>query len=432
MAQLSAGAAQLPAVSLAPAYDLLESRPHQDREADLMDALALQIAHAKKCTHYFAETLAHVQPEDIRTRADLARLPLLRKQALVELQQRDPPFGGLVATPMQGLARLFCSPGPVHVPEGRARNWWRAARALHAAGFASGDLVVNTFNHHFTPAAAMMESGCRELGCVMLPTGVGQLQAQAAWLARVGVAAYVGTPQFLPQLTEQADADGLSLAFLRKALVTGGHLPQSLRQWGLGRGIEINQCYAVAEIGLIAYEERDANRSVLPGMVLDEEVLVEIVRPGTAELVPPHEVGELVVTTFNSDYPLIRYATGDLFAWQPAGTPSHRTNARISQWLGRADQSTKVRGTFIHPGSVAALLRRHPQVLRARFKVGVDGNGDTLQLLCETSSPCAQLAQELAASARTVTTLRCTVELVAAGALPDDGVVIEDTRATTP
>ena len=428
MAQLSDDRQRRAGTDRAAAFDALETRSPKQREADAMAALVRQLAHAKAHTRWFADALRDVEPNEIRTRADLARLPLLRKGDLTELQQRDPPFGGLVATPTAELARLYCSPGPIHVPEGRTGDWWRAARALHAAGFRRGDLVANTFNHHFTPAAGMMESGGRALACVMLPTGVGQPEAQAAFFARVRAAGFVGTPSFLKQVVEHAEASGLELASLRKALVTGEYLPESLRNWALARGIEVSQCYAVAEIGLIAYEERGAGGTVAPGMVLDESILVEIVRPGTGEPMPPGEVGELVVTTFNTDYPLIRFATGDLFALQPPGERGHRTNERIGNWRGRADQSTKVRGVFVHPAQVAEIMRRHAEVRRAQFKVGTDEGGDDLRLACEVAAPSAQLSQALVATVRALTKLRCSVELVAPGTLPNDGIVIDDTR----
>lgn len=409
-------------------FSALESRSIERREGDLMAALVRQITHAKANTAWFRTALNEVDPPAVRTREDLARLPLLRKRDLPELQRANPPFGGMLATAIEDLARIYCSAGPVNVPEAHGRDWWRAARALHAAGFERGDIVVNTFSYHFTPAAALMESGARELGCVVLPTGVGQTEAQARLIASLRATGYVGTPSFLKQIVECALGLDLDILSLRKALVTGEYLAESFRQWALTQGIEIFQCYAVADIGLIAYEERSSDGTVAPGMVVDESILLEIVRPGTGDPMPVGEVGEVVVSTFNIDYPLIRFATGDLSSLVPGGRLSHRTNERISGWRGRADQSTKVRGLFIHPTHVAEIVRRHAEVERARFEVRATDEGDDLQLVCEVSGSNSQLIQSLVETVRAVTQLRCRVTLASSGDLPNDGVVISDQR----
>lgn len=410
-------------------FDALESRSPEQREARLLAAVAAQIEHAKSKAPGVAALLRHVAAADIRTRDDLARLPVLRKSELRALQQRDPPFGGLVATPLRDLARVYCSPGPIYMPEGRGVDWWRSARALFAAGFRAGDLVANTFNHHMTPGAAFMESGARHLGCVVLPTGIGQPEVQAELLSCLGATGYVGTPSFLKQVLARADAAGHRLPTSSKALVTGEYLQDSLRLWITARGVQLSQCYSAAEIGLIAYEERLPDGRLGPGMVVDESLLVEIVRPGTGDPVPLGEVGEVVVTTLNPDYPLIRFATGDLSSLLPPCSESRRTNMRISGWLGRADQSSKVRGVFVHPWQVTMIAERHEQVRKARLVVSSAPDGtDELTLICAASERNPMLEEALQATARSVIKLRAAVRLVEPDAIANDGTLIEDSR----
>ncbi|MGE5130852.1 MAG: phenylacetate--CoA ligase family protein, partial [Sphingomonadaceae bacterium] len=312
--------------------------------------------------------------------------------------------------------------------EGHGKDWWRTARGLYAGGFRAGDLVVNTFAYHFTPAGSMLESGALALGCTVVPTGVGQTEMQAAAIRGLGASAFIGTPSFLKLIVEKADELRLDLSCLNKAMVGAEYLPPALRQSMRARGMQVMQLYATADLGHIAYETANADGSVNEGMVLDEGVLLEIVRPGTGDPVPEGEVGEVVITTFNPDYPLVRFATGDLSAVMREPSPCGRTNVRIRGWMGRADQSTKVRAMFVTPKQVAEVLRRHPEVRRARLVVEGEVGQDRMTLKCETQDRPAGLAEALVATIREVTKLRGEVELVAPGSLPNDGKVIEDLR----
>ena len=402
-------------------FDARETRSPAEREAELMARLPRLVAHARRHSPYFARILAGIEPTAIASRAALAALPLTRKCDLIERQRAAPPFGGLNATPLPALARVFASPGPIYDPEGRGEDWWRFARALHAAGFVAGDLVHNTFSYHFTPAGSMLEGAAKKLGCPVFPAGVGQTEQQLRAIADLKPAAYVGTPSFLRILLEKADEQGSDASSLQKALVSGEALPGSLRQWFRARGIVVRQAYASADLGLIAYESEAEE-----GLIVDEDVLLEIVRTGTGDPVAAGEVGEVVVTRFNDDYPLIRFATGDLSAELPGASPCGRTNLRIRGWLGRADQSTKVRGMFVHPAQVAEVLRRHPGIARARLVVDNEEGADRMRLHCETGSAIDTAA--VAGSLREVTKLRGAVLLCAPGTLANDGKVIEDLR----
>ena len=406
-------------------YDSLETRAPAEREAALLARLPGQVAHAQAHSRYFSERFAGVDAAAVNSRAALAALPVTRKSDLIEQQRAQPPFGGLNATPLAGLARVFASPGPIYDPEGRGEDWWRFARALHAAGFAAGDLVHNTFSYHFTPAGSMLEGGAQRLGCPVFPAGIGQTEQQVQTIADLRPAGYVGTPSFLRIILDKADELGSDVSSLKKALVSGEALPASLRQTLKARGIVVRQAYATADLGMIAYEsEAEA------GLVLDEDVLLEIVRPGTGDPVAEGEVGEVVVTSFNLDYPLIRFATGDLSALLPGTSPCGRTNVRIRGWLGRADQTTKVKGMFVHPAQVAETLRRHPQILRARLVVDNESGADRMTLHCEINdtNAAAGLGVALPLSLREVTKLRGEVAFCATGSLPNDGKVIEDRR----
>ena len=401
-------------------YDNLETRSSDERERDLMTRLPEQIAHAKKNTAWFAESLAAVDAAAVYSRAALARLPVIRKHELIELQKQQRPFGGLVATPYGKLGRVFSSPGPIYEPEGRGADWWRTARALFAAGFRAGDLVHNSFSYHMTPGAWILEAGAHALGCSVFPGGVGQTEQQVQAMADLQPNGYVGTPSFLRILVEKADEMGIKLPSLTKALVSGEAFLPPVRDALRARGIEGYQAYATADLGVIAYETQARE-----GLVVDEGVILEIVRPGTGDPVAEGEVGEVVVTTFNADYPLIRFGTGDLSAVLPGASPCGRTNLRIRGWMGRADQTTKVKGMFVHPEQVAAILKRHPEVAKARLVVTNPDAIDVMTLLCESS---AADAAALADSVRDVTKLRGEVTLVAPGSLPNDGKVIEDAR----
>ena len=409
-------------------FDKLETRSPKVREAALMAALPKQIAHAKKRAPGFARILKEVKPEKINSRKMLASVPVTRKSDLAALQKELPPLGGLNATPVEKLAKLFVSPGPIFEPEGRGRDWWRTARGLFAGGFRAGDMVANSFAYHFTPAGSMLESGALALGCTVLPTGIGQTEMQVAAIRGLGVNAYVGTPSFLKLIVEKAGEMKADISCLEKAQVGAEYLPPLLRRNLLERGIRVTQMYGSADLGLIAYESLMPDGTLNEGMILDEGLILEIVRPGTGEPVAPGEVGEVVITTFNKDYPLIRFGTGDLSAVLPGKSPCGRTNVRIRGWMGRADQSTKVRAMFVTPAQVNELRRRHPEVLRARLVVEGEAGNDRMTLKCEVSERPAGLEEALVASMRELTKLRGGVEFVAPGSLPNDGKVIEDLR----
>ena len=416
-------------------HDALETRDPEQRERALMAALSAQIAHAQTHTAAFARSLADVDAAQVTSRAALARLPVIRKHELLE-RQRDPgapdAFGGFSAlgwghvSAARRALRVFASPGPIHEPEGSAPDYWRMARALHAAGFRGGDLVHNGFSYHFTPAGAMMESGAFALGCTVFPGGTGQTEQQVQAMAALRPAAYIGTPSFLKIILEKADELGVALPSLTKASVGGEAFPPSLRDWLLSRGISAYQSYGTADLGLVAYET-----AAREGLVLDEGVIVEIVRPGTGDPVPDGEVGEVVVTTLNPGYPLIRFGTGDLSAVLAGSCPTGRTNTRIKGWMGRADQTAKVRGMFVHPAQVAEIARRHPEVRKARLVVSGEMANDRMLLSVEVEGAPEGLAARLANTVREVTKLRSEIALCARGSLPNDGKVIEDARRYT-
>ncbi|MCZ8253202.1 MAG: AMP-binding protein [Hylemonella sp.] len=416
-------------------YDALETRDPAQREAALMAALPGHVAQAQRQAPAFAEILRGVDAAAVSSRAMLARLPVTRKHELLERQQAaraagGDPLGGFAAIGWRGLLRdkgarrVFQSPGPIYEPEGHAVDYWRSARAFAAAGFAAGDLVHNCFSYHLTPGAWIMEAGAHALGCTVFPGGTGNTEQQLAAIADLKPVAYAGTPSFLKILVEKAQEASAKLS-ITKALLSGEAFPPSLRDWLSERGITAYQAYATADAGLIAYET-----SAREGLVLEEDVILEIVRPGTGDPVPEGEVGEVVVTVLNPDYPLIRFGTGDLSAVLPGPCPTGRSNTRIRGWLGRADQTTKVRGMFVHPGQVAEILRRHPEAGRGRLVVSGEMADDrmTLRVEAECSGP-GELARRMAETVREVTKLRGEVELVLPGTLPNDGKVIEDARS---
>jgi phenylacetate-CoA ligase len=418
-------------------YDVLETRHPAEREAALMAALPDVVAQARRHAPAYAALLADVVPTDIDSRAALAHLPVIRKSELLERQQAlrtQEPFGGFSAIGWRGLSaargarRVFQSPGPIYEPEGHATDYWRMARALWAAGFRSGDLAHCSFSYHLTPAGSMMEGGAHAIGCTTFPGGVGNTELQLQAVAELQPHAYIGTPSFLKILVEKAAETGVSVASITKALVSGEAFPPSLRDWLAERGIQGYQCYATADLGLIAYET-----AARQGLVLDEGVIVEIVRPGTGDPVPEGEVGELVVTTLNPDYPLVRFGTGDLSAILPGPCPTGRSNTRIKGWMGRADQTAKVRGMFVHPSQVAEVVKRFPEVGRARLVVEGEMATDRMTLKAELAPSRVAvpegLAERLADVVRDVTKLRSQVELLPAGSLPNDGKVIEDLRS---
>ena len=414
-------------------FDALEHRDAAAREADLLAALPLQIAHAQKASPAYAQILQGVSASGITTRAALASLPVTRKSELQERQKAaressggKESFGGF-ASIVRGpqMPHIFASPGPIYEPDGSTRDYWRAARALYAAGFRSGDLVHNSFSYHMTPGAFIMESAAHAVGCTVFPAGVGQTEQQLEAIAHLRPDAYLGTPSFLRILVEKATESGSDIGSLKKGLVGGEAFVPSLRDWFLERGLTVYQSYATADLGLIAYETTSRQ-----GLVLDEGVILEIVRPGTGDPVAEGEVGEMVVTTLNPAYPLVRFATGDLSAILPGSCPSGRTNTRIKGWMGRADQTTKIRGMFVHPKQVDDIVKRFPEIAKARLVVSGEMANDLMTLKIETacSGPDA-LGQKVSEAIRDVTKLRGDVEIVAIGSLPNDGKVIEDARS---
>jgi len=405
-------------------YDALETRSGQERERELMAKLAGQLAHAKAAAPFYGELLAAVDPHDVTSRGALAALPVTRKSQLVEYQRARPPFGGLAATPAAKLARIFMSPGPIYDPEGREPDFWRTARALFAAGFREGDVALNCFSYHFSPAASMFETGLHHLGCAVIPAGTGQTEMQVRAIQDLRPTGYVGTPSFLKIILEKAAELGVECDSLRRAVVSGEAFMPAVREFLSGRRIEAYQAYGTADLGVIAYET-----PAREGLMVSEEIILEIVRPGTGDPVPEGEVGEVVVTTFNRDYPLVRFATGDLSAVLPGTSSCGRTNVRIKGWMGRADQTTKVRGLFVHPHQVAEVLRRHG-LARGRLVVANEAGEDRMTLRVERAGGAdADLAARIEATLRDVSKLRGEVRFEGPGALPNDGKVIEDTRA---
>ncbi|QFZ82879.1 AMP-binding protein [Variovorax paradoxus] len=409
-------------------YDDLEIRDPAERERDLLAALPKQIAQAQTASPAFTKILDGVKPGDVTSREALTKLPVTRKSELLELQKArraDDPFGGF-ASIVRGprMPRIFASPGTIYEPEGEARDYWRTARALHAAGFRGGELIHNSFSYHMTPAGSIMESGAHAMGCTIFAGGTGQTEQQLEAIVDLKPDGYAGTPSFLKILLEKAEEKGQKLPWFTKALVSGEAFPPSLHDWIAAHGVQGIQCYATADLGLIAYET-----SARQGLVIDEGVLVEIVRPGTGDPVPDGEVGEIVVTTFNPDYPLVRFGTGDLSAVLAGTCPTGRTNKRIKGWLGRADQTTKVRGMFVHPSQVAEVVRRFPEIVRARLVVSGEMGDDQMTFKLECAGAPAGLDARVADAVREVTKLRGTIELVAPGTLPNDGKVIEDARS---
>ena len=409
-------------------FDRLETRPPEVREQAQLAALPARIALAKSRAPAYARILAAFEPAAITTRVELARLPVTRKSELLELQRAQRPFGGFAARRWGEAKRVFMSPGPLYEPEGWDADYWRLARPLFAAGFRAGDLVHNCFSYHLSPAGAMLETGANALGCTVFPGGVGQTEQQVHAMADLQPDGYVGTPSFLKIILEKADELGIQLPRLKKALVSGEAFALSLRAALAGRGIAAYQAYASADLGTIAYESEARD-----GLIVDEGVLVEIVRPGTGDPVAAGEVGEVVVTTLvTTEYPLIRFGTGDLSALLPASlhTPSAcgRTNLRIQGWLGRADQTTKVKGMFVHPAQVAEVVRRHPEIIKARLVVDNPEGDDRMTLHVELPGGQSTDAAAIVASIRDVTKLRGEIAVCAPGVLANDGKVIEDRR----
>ncbi len=410
-------------------FDTLEMRDSAEREAALMSALPGLVAHAQVSASAFSESLSKVDARAVTTRSALAKLPVIRKNELHERQRSqrsDDVFGGFSSIRYgANMPRIFSSPGPIYEPEGAAKDYWRMARAIFAAGFRPGELIHNCFSYHFVPAGSMMESGAHALGCTVFAGGTGQTEQQVQAMAELQPAGYIGTPSFLKIIVDKAFDMGVALPSVKKAMFGGEAFPPSLRDWFAERGIAGYQCYASADLGSIAYETQARE-----GLVLDEGVILEIVRPGTGDPVAAGEVGEVVVTTLNPDYPLIRFGTGDLSAVLAGPCPSGRTNTRIKGWMGRADQTTKIRGMFVHPGQIADIVKRFPEVARARLVVTGEMANDSMTLKVETAcgGPDA-LAVKIGEAIRDVTKLRGDVEFQLPGSLPNDGKVIEDARS---
>jgi phenylacetate-CoA ligase len=406
-------------------FDELERREPGQRDRDMLAALPGLLRRAIAGAPALAEHFAGFDPAAVTSFAALAELPVLRKSDLSERQQANPPFGGLTTTPVAQLAKLFMSPGPIFEPEGTRPDYWRFGRAMYAAGIRPGDIVHNAFAYHLTPAGSMVESGARAIGCPVIPAGTGQTELQLTVIAHVRPAAYTGTPSFLKILLERGRADGVDTSCLKKALVGGEAFPRALADWFEAEfDVHAYQCYGTADVGLVAYETPPRE-----GLVIDEGVLVEIVRPGTGDPVPAGEVGEVVVTAFNPDYPLIRFATGDLSAFLPGQSPCGRTNRRLRGWLGRADQTTKVKGLFVYPRQIAEIIERHPEVGRARLVVERRDHVDRMMLTCEVDARPDGLAEAIASTLTSITGLRGDVALAAPGELANDGKVIDDRRA---
>jgi phenylacetate-CoA ligase len=410
---------------MADHFDARETRDPQQREADLLARLPALLAQALKAPGW-RRHLGDVDPRSVDSRAALARLPLLRKSELPRLQKEDPPFAGLVPDPAAAFGRLFTSPGPIYEPEGVHDDAWRAGRGLFAAGFRRGDIVLNTFSYHLVPGGLLLDSGARAVGCAVIPAGPGNTEQQLDVIEHLRPTAYCGTPDFLKILLDAAAAQGRSAASIRRAAMSGAAFPPSLQAEIKSRGVDAYQMYATADLGCIAYETEARN-----GLVVSEDVLLEIVRPGTGEPVAEGEVGEVVVTSFDHHHPWIRLALGDLSAIAPGVSPCGRTNVRIRGWMGRADQTTKVKGMFVRPEQVAEIARRHAGVGRLRLVVSRQGEADSMNLKVEAGGGNDTLAAALGESMRAVTKLGGTVELVAMGSLPNDGKVIEDTRGVS-
>jgi len=409
-----------------PYYDAGEARDPGEREAALMAALPRIIETAQRDAPAYRQALAGVRAAAIDSRQALAELPLTRKSELIELQRQNPPFGGFTTIATGAVSRIFASPGPIYEIEARRPDFFRMTRALYAAGIRAGDLIHNTFSYHLTPAGAMLESAALALGCPVIPAGTGQTELQLQTIADLRPVAYVGTPSFLKILCDRAAESNGDITSIKKALVGAEAFPAALRSEFRDRGIAALQCYGTADLGLIAYETTGPDETLCDGMMVDEGVILELVEPGTGIPVAPGEVGEVVVTTLTAEYPLIRFATGDLSALLLEPSPCGRTNQRIKGWLGRADQSAKVRGMFVHPVQVGEIARRHPAVRRARLVIERPQSADAMTLLVETEMP--DEAAAIAATAQSVTKLRAEITCVPLGSLPQDGKLIEDRR----
>jgi phenylacetate-CoA ligase len=403
-------------------YDKLETRPAAERDDDLFARLPALVAAALQAPGW-QEHLKGVDAKAVNSREALSSLPIMRKSALPAMQKAAPPFAGFVPAATSSFARLFTSPGPIFEPEGTEKDPWRAARSLFAAGFRAGDVVLNTFSYHMTPGGFILDSAARALGCPVIPAGPGQTEQQLEMIAHLQPAGYTGTPDFLKILLDAAKAANRDVSCITKALVSGAAFPPSLQAEVKARGVDAYQTYAIAEMGVVAYES-----SAREGLIVNEDVLVEIVRPGTGDLVAEGEVGEIVVTSFNEHHPWLRLATGDLSKIMKGTSPCGRTNARIAGWMGRADQTTKVKGMFVRPEQIAELSRHYPALKKLRLVVTRENEQDAMTLRAESANGGADLPEQVAATLQAVTKLKGRVEIVAPGSLPNDGKVISDER----
>ena len=404
-------------------YDELEVRDPDEREILLFEALGRHLRATKEDSTYFGELFKDIGPEDVKSRADLPKLPITRKSDLPEIQKNDPPLAGMTNTAPSNFLRLFQSPGPTYEPEAEGKDWWRLGRAMYAAGIRPGDIIHNTFSYHLTPAGMMVEAGARAIGCTVVPAGTGQTDQQIQAITHLRPSAFTGTPSFLKIILDKAAQQGANVTSLNKALVSGEALPEALRKEFKGHGMRVLQAYVTADLGLIAYESK-----AMEGLIVDDRIIVEIVRPGTGDPVPEGEIGEVIVTTLNREYPLIRFATGDLSSAMGGLSPCGRTGMRLTGWKGRADQSTKVKGMFVTPGQIAEVVKRHPEIARARLVVDQRDGADIMTLHCETTEGGDALADAIAETLQGLCNLKGSVQLAKPGSLPADGVVIEDKR----
>ena len=404
-------------------YDDLETHDPEQRREQLTREIGLQLVNAKNNAPAYAELLSGIDCESFGSLDDLESYPVTRKTELAERQTPELPLGGLTTFSRQETRYVHVSPGPIYEACTHRDDFWRLSRALFAAGFRSGNLVHNSFSYHLTPAGMMLDSGCQALGCGVIPGGVGQTEMQVQTIHDLRPDGYVGTPSFLKIILEKADELKLDVSSISKALVSGEALPPPLREIFSSRNIDVLQAYATADLGVIAYETVADQ-----GLVIDEGVYVEIVRPGSGNRVADGEVGEVVVTSLNPDYPLIRFATGDMSAFLEGDSPCGRTNQRIKGWMGRADQTAKVRGMFIHPKQINEVVSRHPEISKARLVIDWIDQQDEMTLHCETKNQSDSLAEAVADSIRELCKIRGDVALVAPGSIANDGIVIEDIR----
>ncbi|MRI34117.1 AMP-dependent synthetase [Endozoicomonas sp. OPT23] len=402
-------------------FDQKETFSPEEREEYLLERLRETLTLVQEQTEYYPDIIGEINPASFKSLVDLQQLPVTRKSDLIHQQQQSAPFGGLNGMAPGKVARLFQSPGPINEPEGKAADWWRLGRAFYAAGFRSGDIVHNTLSYHLSPGGFIIDSGARACGCAVIPAGVGQTEQQLQVISSLKPNGYAGTPSFLKILLDKADAENIDVSSIEKALVTGEPLPEALRQSFIDRGISCLQTYATADAGLIAYEVVDE-----AGMMVAEDIIFEILKPGTGEPVESGETGEIVVTTFNTEYPLIRFATGDLTAELTKTGSSGRTNRRIKGWLGRADQSTKVKGLFVHPNQVMEVIKRHPEISKARLLVETINGRDAMTLVCESDKEIDLPLVE--SSLNAVCRLKGKVSQLEPGKVTSDGRLIEDLR----